>query len=229
MVIGVSRGILDVYRDAGLIRESQCRVIYNQVPTKLPSIGSLTMQMRERLGLRAGDRVILYVGRISPGKGAEVFVRAAGKVGVFHPEAMFVLAGKGQPLTHLSPARLKFLGSIPQEEVFALYQIAEMVVCPAIWPEPLCRVPIEAALFAKPAIVSHTGGFPEIVLNEETGLVVAKGDVEVLANAICRLLEDPCLAQRLGENARRINLERFNDKQAREISELYKKVWEPIV
>jgi hypothetical protein len=68
---------------------------------------------------------------------------------------------------------------------------------------------VEALLMARPLVVSDIGGFADTVLHEETGLVVPVDDPPALADALARLLRDRELGQRLGENGRRLMLERF--------------------
>jgi glycosyltransferase involved in cell wall biosynthesis len=57
---------------------------------------------------------------------------------------------------------------------------------------------------------SDVGGIPEAVAHEATGLIVPPGDPEALAEAIKRLLADGSLASTLGDNGRRLVIERFN-------------------
>jgi hypothetical protein len=62
---------------------------------------------------------------------------------------------------------------------------------------------VESLLLANPLVVSNIPGFADTVIHEETGLVVPVDDPPALADAIIRLLRDPALARRLGENGRR--------------------------
>jgi glycosyltransferase involved in cell wall biosynthesis len=52
-------------------------------------------------------------------------------------------------------------------------------------------------------VAFRSGGLPEVVVHEQTGIVVPKGDVCGLAAAVARLLDDPGLAVRLGEGGQR--------------------------
>ncbi|HEV2722401.1 MAG TPA: glycosyltransferase family 4 protein, partial [Thermoanaerobaculia bacterium] len=68
---------------------------------------------------------------------------------------------------------------------------------------------LESLLMARPLVVSDIPGYRDTVIPEQTGLMVPPGDAGALAAAIVRLLRDPALARRLGENGRRLMLERF--------------------
>ena len=64
-------------------------------------------------------------------------------------------------------------------------------------------VALEAAAMARPVIASRVGGFPEIVIEGQTGLLIDAGDIEGFAQAAARLLSRPALATRMGRAARR--------------------------
>jgi glycosyltransferase involved in cell wall biosynthesis len=67
---------------------------------------------------------------------------------------------------------------------------------------------IESLLMERPMVATAIGGMPEVVIDEETGLLVPVRQPEALAAAILRLVEDPELARRLGEAGRARMLER---------------------
>ena len=69
--------------------------------------------------------------------------------------------------------------------------------------ETFGRTLIEAMATRKPVIASRVGGMPEVVADQESGLLVAEEDQQSLAAAIITLLEDPSRARRMGEVGRR--------------------------
>jgi glycosyltransferase involved in cell wall biosynthesis len=69
--------------------------------------------------------------------------------------------------------------------------------------EGLPRVVLEAMLADKPVVGSDVTGTRELIVNEETGLLYAYGDVPALTAALRRLLSDPVLRQTMGEAGRR--------------------------
>jgi glycosyltransferase involved in cell wall biosynthesis len=64
-------------------------------------------------------------------------------------------------------------------------------------------VNVEAMAVGKPVIATRVGGVAEVVIDGETGLLTAAGDPAGLADALCRLLENPGLAEKLGKAGRR--------------------------
>jgi glycosyltransferase involved in cell wall biosynthesis len=74
-------------------------------------------------------------------------------------------------------------------------------VAPSIWPEPFGLVALEAAAAGKAVVASNIGGLIDIVVDDQTGILVPPGDRAALAAAIERLIADPGLRERLGEAA----------------------------
>jgi glycosyltransferase involved in cell wall biosynthesis len=105
--------------------------------------------------------------------------------------------------------RARLLGSLPRTQLAVAYAAAEFALLPSI-PTPRFREPWglvcnEAmhqgrVVIASDAVGAAAGG---LVVDGETGVVVAAGDADALALAIRRLLADPALRARLGATARR--------------------------
>ena len=206
-VIGVSDGILDIYRRSGLL-DGVGRVhrVYN-VPS-LPAAPSEAeiAEARRRLALN-GARVILYVGKFSPGKGTADLVESSAAVVAEVPEAVFLFVGEGE----LPPAgpHVRVLGARPNAEVQTLYPLADVVVVPSVVPDALSRVILEAMAAGRPVITTRVGGSPELVIDGVTGLLVDRSAPVALARAIVKLLRDPGLGDALGAGARRHVTQRF--------------------
>jgi len=199
--VGVSESILEIYRRAGRLAPGQGTVVYNLPP---PSGGTSAVPRAEALrALGLPDRpLVVYVGKLSPGKGAHIFLEAASLVVARVPDACFALVGDGAVPRATPDADVRFLGSRPHSDVEILYTLADVVVHPAVWPEPFSRVPLEAAAAGKAVVGTRVGGTPEAVEDKVTGLLVERNDGPALADAIVRLLTDGSLREALGRNAR---------------------------
>jgi alpha-maltose-1-phosphate synthase len=79
--------------------------------------------------------------------------------------------------------------------------------------ELLGLVALEAMASGTPVIASRVGGLAEVVQDGQTGFLVPPGDVSALRERLDQVLRDPTLAQRLGDNARALVLERFTWSQ----------------
>ena len=177
---------------------------------------------RQRFVLE-GCRVILAVGRLIPRKGHMTLVRALPQVLERIPNIRVVIVGQGPTLPDLCREANKlnvrehvlFPGRLEDDEVAALYAVCDLFVLPTRageggQVEGFGLVFTEAHAHGKPVIAGRSGGVPEAVLDGETGLVVEPDAPDVLADAVIRLLENPELARRLGENGRRRVEEELN-------------------
>lgn len=140
---------------------------------------------------------ILYAGRLSPEKGVRELVAAADGLPL-------VVAGDG-PLRDEVPGALGF---VPHDELVGLYERAAVVACPSRR-EGFGVVCAEAMAYGRPVVAGDVGGLRDLVVHEETGLLVPPGDVAALREALQRLLADADLRRRYGEAGRTRISERF--------------------
>lgn len=210
-VVGVSRGILDIYARSGLL-DGVRRVdaIPNLPPLAPPPAPDEVAALRTRLRLPERG-VVLYVGKFSPGKGTSDLAAAAVRVAREVPGASFVFVGDGA-LPASAPVRR--LGPLPNREVLALYPLADVVVVPSVIPDALSRVILEAMAAGRPVVGTRVGGTPELVVDGKTGLLVDRGSVDGLAHAITTVLTDAELRAALSAGARRHLAEHFGAERA---------------
>ena len=197
-VVGVSGETLAVYSGTGRLRGARTRVLHN-LPPAARSRGAAAERLRAAHALPAGP-LVLYVGKRSPGKGYAVLLESAGRVAAKRPDACFVVAGAGDD-AEMTASNVRLLGAVPHDDTLALYDLADVVVQPAVWPEPFSRVLLEAAAAGKPVVATRVGGTPEAVEDDVTGVLVEPRDPAALADAITRLLDDEALRRRLGRAA----------------------------
>lgn len=172
------------------IPKSRISVMYNFIDTK-------------RWTPVYGGEYFLFVGRLVPEKGVHFLLQAAAKV----KRVDIYIAGTGpeedqlkQKATDLSNVR--FLGWLDPESVRVLLAGALCVVVPSIWHDVAPLVIQEAYAAGKPVIGTAMGGIPELIEHEQTGLLVPPRDPDAMAEAICRLANNPKLAMQMGRAAR---------------------------
>jgi glycogen(starch) synthase len=152
---------------------------------------------------------LLCLGRLVSDKGFDLAVTALAALLPRFPHARLLVAGDGP--VRLALARqstdlgvseaVDFLGWIAPERVPELLNQATIVVMPSRR-EGLPLVAIQAAQMARPVVGSRVGGLAEVVVHDETGLLVAPDDHRALVDALAALLSRPELAERLGQAAR---------------------------
>lgn len=177
---------------------------------------------------RPPGRRVAEVARLAPVKGQRELISALRLL----PEASLVLAGedlerggayRAELEAHAEALgvrdRVVFRGHDPR--VTELLAEVDVVALPSTT-EGLPMVLLEAMAHGKPVVATPVGGTAELVVDGETGILVPPGDVEGLAEALRRLLDDPALASRMGAAGRRRVEERFTaDRMADRVLELY--------
>jgi glycosyltransferase involved in cell wall biosynthesis len=165
----------------------------------------------------AGDpearRRIVFAGRLVTSKGGATLLEAARGL-----DAEVVVCGDGVELERLRSLagklgiaeRVEFRGWLEPEQLAREFAAATVVAVPSLWPEPFGLVGIEGFAAGRPAVGSATGGIPEWLEHERSGLVVPAGDAAALAQALGALLDDPERRRRMGEAGRAAVAERYS-------------------
>ena len=154
--------------------------------------------------LAPGTPVLVAVSRLVEQKGIDVAVDALALVRERHPAAHLVVLGEGplrSELTELAARRgVADAVSLPGRvgDVAWWLRRANVVVHPARW-EGFGLALLEAMLCERPIVATKVSSIPEIVVDPETGLLVAPDDPGALAEAVTTLLDDPARAAEMGE------------------------------
>lgn len=184
---------------------AKVEVLYNFVPTKF------IPPPRKVCGKRIG-----YVGPLVKEKGIDTLISAAAlldetpwEIKIFGPEKeVGVLAELQALVIQLGLSnRISFLGYVADREL--IFNSLDILVLPS-WEEAFGFVLIEAGAYSIPVVASNSGAIPEIVNNGISGYLVPARDDKALAEALQRLLNQPDLQLTLGEQGRKIVLERFS-------------------
>jgi glycosyltransferase involved in cell wall biosynthesis len=176
------------------------RIVIIPNPVDLAGLRARAAQSRPPL-----DRpYALYLGKLAPNKGTAHLVAVAERAGLDWP---LVIAGDGpdRPSVAAAVARsrqdIRLVGWVDQQAATAWLAHASILVFTSRGPESLSRVLIEASALGVPIAAMNTGGTPDIVADQETGLLSDTADA--LAADVRRLRQDAPLRERLGRAARR--------------------------
>ena len=164
---------------------------------------------------------VLFVGRLVERKGVTHLVEAVAQLA--DRRARLVIVGDGPERPRLEARarelgiadRVEFRGRISDADLRTAYQRAGVFVLPAVLDsrgdtEGLGVVLLEAMNYGVPVIASNIGGIVDIVVDQETGLLVPPADAAALASALDSVLRDPARSRRLGEAGRRRLTEQFS-------------------
>jgi glycosyltransferase involved in cell wall biosynthesis len=122
------------------------------------------------------------------------------------------------------PDGARLVTDVPRAAVAAAWQRSLMGVVPSICLEAFGIVALEAMAFGRPVVASNIGGLGELVVDDETGLLVAPGSAPALAAAIDRIAGDDVLRARLGAGALRASARYGEGLVVAEIESVYRSV-----
>ncbi|WP_051013743.1 glycosyltransferase family 4 protein [Pararhodospirillum photometricum] len=199
------------FRDRGLVRPERIALIPGAgvdlttfAPTPLPE----------------GPCVITYVGRMLIDKGLGELIQAARLLrqrGVAHRLRLVGAPDPGNPAS-LDEATLQawhaegvveYLGQ--RDDIPALWATSHVAVLPS-YREGLPKSLLEAAACARPAVTTDVPGCRDLVVANETGLIVPARDAEALADALATLAQDLERCRRLGLQARERVARAYSDQ-----------------
>lgn len=148
---------------------------------------------------------ILGIGRLVPQKGFDLLIEAFARANLESHDLL--LAGEGSERESLEKLarerkvenRVRFVGRADRATVVSLFQGCSFFVLSSRQ-EPFGIVNLEAMAAGRAIVAACVGGVPEIVFDNENGVLFAGEDVVALAEAITRLAGDEALRERLGAN-----------------------------
>lgn len=169
----------------------------------------------------APGRIVLgTVGRIHPNKAQLDFVEAAAALVETNPACRFVICGDAPPgFEHYKSELLDLISkrgleehvrvfAVPSSEIPRVLAGIDVVVSPCDT-ESCSFAVLEGMAMRKPVVAADAGGNPDLIVDGETGILVAPRDWRALKAGVASLLKDGTLRERLGRNARREIQARF--------------------
>lgn len=150
---------------------------------------------------------ILFLGRLGYRKGIFVLLDALVRIHQRYPEIRLVCGGDGEVEKVKDVAKklglcesIELLGWVGEVQRTALLAKAAIYVLPS-FAEGLPMSILEAMSAGLPVVSTPVGGIPEAITDGKEGFLVAAGDAEALCEAICQLLSDRELRQKMGQCA----------------------------
>lgn len=120
--------------------------------------------------------------------------------------------------------KILFTGVMTEKEMCDKYLKSNVFVCPSSIENSPNSVS-EAQMLGVPCVASFVGGIPDLINHDDTGLLYRFEESEMLAEAVCRILEDVNLANRLSQNGRQAAKKRHDQqKNATDLYNIYQKI-----
>jgi L-malate glycosyltransferase len=237
-VIAVSQAVAEVLHAQAIFDDRKLAVIHNGI-----DIEKFSRNRNERASAESGrgeKQVRLQVGTIGhlgPIKGHDDFIRAAGIVCATRDDVDFIIAGEDKSRSGDDRQRL---GALIEElglgqrvslegwveNVAQLLTTLDLFVSSAR-SEPFGLAIVEAMAAGVPVIATSSEGAREIIESGRSGCLIPISDTEAMASAICELLDDRNLRERLAANALRRVSEQFSlDRMVARTEQVYQDVLE---
>jgi len=175
-----------------------------------------------------GNKIVLFVGRITMQKGPDYFVRAAKLVLEHRPKTFFIVSGSGDMEYQMMREsadlgigdRMIFAGFLRGQDLDSAYQSADLYVMPSI-SEPFGITPLESLANGTPVLISKQSGVSEVLTH---ALKTDFWDINDMADKIIGTLDHTSLYNDLRNNGRKEVETQGWGKAAKKCIDLYKKL-----
>jgi len=230
-VIAISRQIEESLI-AGGVSARKVRTLYSGIDLSERQLAHDGQAIRQMIGLPNGAVLLGTIANLFPRKGYEVMLRALPAILRAVPTVQYVIVGSDD---HGYADRLKRLAHELEiadrvhivgfhDPVQPFLAALDLYVHPALM-EGFGIAVVEAMAMGKAVVATTTGGLPEVVAQEETGLLVPPGDAESLAAAVVSLLEDRVRREQMGLCGKARAQERFSlDASVAHMEQFYSEV-----
>jgi glycogen(starch) synthase len=178
------------------------------------------------------EPLILCLGRLAPQKGFDLALKAFARIEQTVPRARLVIVCEGveeSALKQLAATlgiddKVDFPGPVPPQDVYRVMNTATMLLLPSRF-EGLPLVALQAAKMQRPMISSAVDGLPELIVDQESGLVLKDNNEVELAKAILALVQNPRAAIAMGKAVAQRFEERFGfDHCVSQYERLYRQI-----
>ncbi|PWH11787.1 MAG: hypothetical protein DDG60_16555 [Anaerolineae bacterium] len=185
-----------------------------------PDVEAQSRAMQAKYGLRDENRLVVFFGILTPSKGLPDLIAAFKEVYACNASARLLIAGMPtkyidmnallQQVKDLELEEVVRFDSryLAMEEIAPLMHRANVVVLPYINSSQSGAVQV-AYSFGRPVIATNVGAFPEVVEHEKSGFLVPPQSPAHLAEAICKVVNDPAQAEAMGRYAKHLSETKF--------------------
>lgn len=232
-LVSVADAMTELMVEAGVAPRERFVTVYSGMDVE-PFLAADTHRsaVRQRLGFEDQQVVIGKIARLFHLKGHDDLITAAAEVVKVSPQVRFLLVGDGilRPALQRRIAELGldehfvFTGLVPPSEIPALIGAMDALVHTS-FREGLARALPQALIAGRPVVSYDVDGAREVVIDGQTGYLVAAGDTGRLARRLSELAADPGVRERMGRAGRQRFADRFRHQQmTAQLRELYQQL-----
>ena len=204
---------------------SKIEIIYPCPNLKIRDYNQSIYEKLESQYKTNNNKIILSVGRIVERKGFDAMIEALSKMDKDFPNYKYLLVGEGpykkklqkiltQPIYQNISNKIIFIGKVSDNELACYFKLCDIFAMPSRRlstddVEGFGIVYLEANLFAKPVIGGDSGGIRDAIIDGTTGFLVKPTDINMISDAILKLLTNPERAKKMGKAGQTRVLEEF--------------------
>lgn len=200
------------------------KVVYSGMELEPFLNSSPEPELRKKLGIPEGRKVIGTVARLFPLKGYEELLEIAPSIIAAVPDVHFLIVGDGSLRGYFEDTikklgiadRFSFAGLVPPSEVYRYIALMNVLVHFSLR-EGLPRAAVQALASARPVVAYNLDGTPEVVKNNVTGKLIDPDDTRKAADAVIELLSDNAAAGEMGRNGRELVSKLFDWRRMSDI------------
>lgn len=202
------------------------RVIRNAVHLPLAELPIDRVSLRKRLGLPERALIVGAVGRLSREKGHHILVQAAAEFRKASGGIRVVIFGEGRELEALKRGCqelgvsdiVTFAGF--EKQISPWIQACDVIVNPSLT-EGTPNVVLEAMALGTPVIATAVGGVPDMIEDQQTGVLVPPSDCPAIAEAVSKLLSQPEKRDEMAKAAQKAISKWSGERQTEQLIDLY--------
>jgi glycosyltransferase involved in cell wall biosynthesis len=236
VIVAVSSATRESIVASSRVPKDKVRVVYNGVDVE-SLVHRSYMDMRKQFSVQKDAPLIGCFGLLDPAKGQEVLIEAAALIKETLPSLRALIVGDTllekqrnyqKKLVNLATEMglsetIIFTGF--RNDVFDIMKALDVLVHPAIYPEPFPRTLLEASALERAIVATRTGGIPELLDDGVSSLLVPPSDPAALARAVLLLLKDRDKARTLAVSARKKVEDNFSlDRHVEGITRIYREL-----
>lgn len=212
------------------LKKKKYSVIHNAIRVTDYKATGVRDKQRSLLGVKEDEIVLLSLGRLSREKGCKNLLDAFEIVHQQYNNVKLVYVGDGPLMTHLKDKIVRYNLSEKvllcghHQQIQPFYEAADIFICPSDT-EGLSNAILESMAFSIPVIATDVGGNPEIIVQQVNGLLVPPKNIPALKDAICLLVSNSSVRQKLGYSGYKTVLSEFSfDRRTLKIENLYSRL-----
>lgn len=210
--ITISKAIADLYHEMKLTR-SKMPFIHHGI-----SVGKKTIHPEGESEFKKSSPQLIIAGRLAKIKGHAYLFDAMPKIIEQFPDVHLLVMGEGAEHENLDKKatllgiqnNISFIGF--KNDPYSYIEKSDLIVLPSLY-EPFGLVYIESFALKTPVVAFDVKACNEIIVNNETGILVPVKDSDGLANSIIYLLKNPGELERLAQNGYNQYLTYYNTER----------------